>query len=451
VYRTPGPAAPHRPPSSRVRSRGTARGRVAAVAGRPWLVVASAAVAGFVVTAAAAVAVPAPSMSAPAARAAAPGAGHAHQDLSAAGASTSAAAPASPQDASDERGTGTSGKDRSGSSGAARTRTSGQDASDEPAAGGHSGVHASSGQAATAAAAGHHGTRAKPAPGRWVPVNRASWRRQLAAFRALRAEPFPPTSRRISEFNATCRFSHARADDPIVFPGRPGASHMHSFFGNRRTDASTTTRKLMKFTASSCVPAQDHSAYWIPTLYERGRPVQPREMTVYYGSVLQDDEKPKTVPIPKGLRMLIGDPGRQVPTPREASGQFWCAGRGPAEGVARSRDGNWPICEDGATLTFMLRFPDCWDGKHLDSPDHRSHVGWAHLGRCTREFPVPIPTVTFAIGYPTGGSPDGFRLSSGMASSMHGDAFFAWEPAAMAQRVRNCVVQVVACNSEGGF
>jgi hypothetical protein len=38
-----------------------------------------------------------------------------------------------------------------------------------------------------------------------------------------------------------------------------------------------------------------------------------------------------------------------------------------------------------------------------------------------------------------------------MASSMHGDAFFAWEDAAMAHRVKDCVVQVVQCGTDGQF
>ena len=45
------------------------------------------------------------------------------------------------------------------------------------------------------------------------------------------------------------------------------------------------------------------------------------------------------------------------------------------------------------------------------------------------------------IGYPTSGSAAGFKLSSGMASSMHGDAFFAWDDKALGSRVKNCIDQ----------
>lgn len=30
---------------------------------------------------------------------------------------------------------------------------------------------------------------------------------------------------------SNCYFSHISADDPIVYPGQPGVSHSHTFFG----------------------------------------------------------------------------------------------------------------------------------------------------------------------------------------------------------------------------
>ena len=38
-------------------------------------------------------------------------------------------------------------------------------------------------------------------------------------------------------FVENCRYSHQAPDDPIVFPGQPGASHQHTFVGNRTTSA----------------------------------------------------------------------------------------------------------------------------------------------------------------------------------------------------------------------
>jgi hypothetical protein len=282
----------------------------------------------------------------------------------------------------------------------------------------------------------------------WVKMDQAKWAAQLAQFNALPMHPAPANAVRVSEFNAACTYSHSFKDDPIVFPGLPGASHMHSFLGNRSTNANTTTESLMANTASSCGPALDHSAYWIPTLYQNGVAIEPRGVTVYYGSRLQDPTK--TVPFPQGFRMIAGDAKRQVATPSGAPGQFWCAG--PGGEIGRRADGNWRVCAQTANLTFQLTFQDCWDGIHLDSPDHKSHVTTNTVnGQCGGAFPVAIPNVSFVIDYNTHGSAAGYTLASGMASSMHGDNFFAWDNVALGQRVKDCIVQKAKCNTAGTF
>ena len=45
-------------------------------------------------------------------------------------------------------------------------------------------------------------------------------------------------------FATLCRFSHEAADDPIVFPGQAGKSHLHTFFGNTTTSAASTYESL---------------------------------------------------------------------------------------------------------------------------------------------------------------------------------------------------------------
>jgi hypothetical protein len=302
-------------------------------------------------------------------------------------------------------------------------------------------------------------TSGKPAPpvvakGGWIPVDQAVWGEQLADYRRTEADP-PVNAGNLPEFRADCKYSHRRADDPIVAPGLPGASHMHSFVGNRAVDAGTTAGDLMKFTATTCKPALDHSAYWVPTLYEAAsrKPVETTGFRVYYRSLRNNSTG--IVPIPNGLRMIAGDAKRKVPTPRGAQGQFYCAFYGPGDidGYARSDNGNWPICGEPASLHFMLQFPDCWDGRHLDSPNHRDHLTFGTNAGCPAGHPVRIPALTFDIAYAAKGSKAGYYLSSDpdgrSASSMHGDAFLMWDADAMNQRVRNCIAQRRTCDNDG--
>jgi hypothetical protein len=308
---------------------------------------------------------------------------------------------------------------------------------------------------ASAAATAKPAKAADPVPRTgWLPVDQAAWDRQLAAYRKTKADP-PGDAGNLPEFRADCQYSHRKPDDPIVAPGLPGASHMHSFVGNKAVDAHTTAADLMKFTATTCKPKVDHSAYWVPTLYEAAtkKPVETTGFRVYYRSIR--DNSRGIVPIPNGLRMIAGDAKKRVPTPRGAQGQFYCAfyGPGDVDGYARSDNGNWPICAEPAGLHFMLQFPDCWDGKNLDSPNHKDHIAFGTNNACPSSHPVRIPALTFDIAYGAKGSKAGYYLSSDpngrSASSMHGDAFVMWDEKQMNQRVRNCIAERRTCNNTG--
>ncbi|MFC8290399.1 DUF1996 domain-containing protein [Streptomyces sp. NPDC057242] len=183
-----------------------------------------------------------------------------------------------------------------------------------------------------------NGTGGGTAPG-WVGVDQAAWNARLARFRAMTPAAVPAGTVRVPEFDATCAHSHSKPDDPIVVPGLPGASHTHSFFGNRSTDAFTTAQSLRADRRTSCTPAEDLSAYWNPTLYEGGGTVESDGMIVHHGSRLPDPSV--TVPSPQGFRMIAGNAESQVPTPAGSANQFFRAGEGGE--IGRSADGDWPI------------------------------------------------------------------------------------------------------------
>ena len=277
----------------------------------------------------------------------------------------------------------------------------------------------------------------------WVNVDQAAWQQELTAFNAIKQLPIPAGTTRVSEFHTDCTVSNEAKDDPIVLPGLPGASHMHTFFGPT-VDATTKPADLFNRKANCNAPG-DNSAYWVPQLLRDGQPVKIKSFRVYYGSRLPDPSV--TVPFPPGLVMVQGDAKKQVATPKGANGQFWCAGS--AE-TGRSADGNWPVCAAGGNLIFQLTFQDCWDGQHIDSPDHKSHMGGAQGGKCTGQYPVAIPNLSFMVNYESLGG-NGLALSSGMASSMHGDFMNAWKPGNLGPLVKICIDAHAKCGIEPTF
>jgi Domain of unknown function (DUF1996) len=306
---------------------------------------------------------------------------------------------------------------------------------------------APSSPAASAAAKAPPIQGAVAGPGQWISVDAAAEAASINAFFAMKPIAITGNPTTVPEFHASCTVNHHGPDDPIVFPGVPGASHNHAFIGNQTTNANSTVDTLFAG-ATTCAPLADHSAYWIPTMYQNGKIVDPDDkVTVYYGSRLKDPSK--TVPFPFGLRMISGDPRVQTDDANHDGNHFWCAGIGGS--VGRTANGEWPICASTAKLTRQLSFPDCWDGKHLDSPDHKAHMSNEVNGACPADHPVPIPSLSFVIAYPLNTNMNGLSFSSGTGYSFHGDFFNAWDPTAQAQRVRNCVDQGVKCNDAGNF
>ncbi|MFI6508897.1 DUF1996 domain-containing protein [Streptosporangium sp. NPDC050855] len=285
-------------------------------------------------------------------------------------------------------------------------------------------------------------TTTAPAGG-WVPVDQAAWKKALDAYHKVAPRPVPAGIVRVPEFQTNCEVANLAKDDPIVLPGLSGASHMHTFFGPKVT-ATTTTEDLLAG-STNCDAPGDNSAYWVPTLMRDGKPVPMKNFRVYYGARLKDPSE--VVPFPPGLVAVQGDAKRQVATPKNASGQFWCAGS--AE-TGRSADGNWPVCARGGNLIYQMTFQDCWDGKHIDSPDHKSHMAPMKDGRCSGSHPVAVPSVSLMVGYDSLGG-DGLTLSSGLPSSMHGDFMNAWKPETLGALVKICINAKAKCGTTPGW
>ncbi|XVV11151.1 DUF1996 domain-containing protein [Actinoplanes sp. CA-131856] len=253
----------------------------------------------------------------------------------------------------------------------------------------------------------------------------------------------PPGAVRVAEFLADCPFSHRLPDDPIIFPGLPGASHMHSFFGSEVTNASTTTQDLLNAN-SNCNPSIDKSSYWIPTLYNGNTPVEPTTGIFYYlGEGVRDDLIAQTQPFPLGLRIVAGNAKATGPADNTIA-RWSCLHAGEVGSSA-----NFVTCPAGTMLESYLDFPHCWDGVNLDSADHKSHMAYPVNNACPASHPVVVPKLRQVMRYPINGNPVNFRLASGPGYTMHGDFFNAWPVDELARRVNDCIRIIVKCGTDG--
>jgi Domain of unknown function (DUF1996) len=249
----------------------------------------------------------------------------------------------------------------------------------------------------------------------------------------------PAAARADGIFVADCAFSHRAADDPIVFHGMPGWSHSHEFFGNRSTDASSTLRSLRR-SAGNCLPADDRSAYWTPTLYRQGRALKAIQVQAYYQDFFRYG---RVLPLPPGLRMVAGRHTARAP---QRGIVRWTCQDDHGQGAAKV-----PTC-GSRFVTLRITFPDCWDGRRLDSRDHRSHVAYngadgleLGLQHCPARHPVVMPQLQLNVTYPMHDG-KGVTLATGSVLTAHADFFNGWKRSVLRHRVDDILNGGKACD-----
>ncbi len=218
-----------------------------------------------------------------------------------------------------------------------------------------------------------------------------------------------------SYFAVVCGFSHRNNDDPIAFPGQPGRSHNHTYLGNRNVHAFTTPASLRGGETTCEIPG-DASTYWTPTLFIGSEPVPPLAGVVYY--VKQTDER--VVPFPQGLKMIAGNQNATKAQPKHIVA-WSCNGIG-----GKPRYAALPSCDEDHAVELRVHFPNCWNGKTTDSPDHKRHMAYATRGQCPESHPVAVPTLAVIMIYPAVPAVRA-ALASGKFGG-HADFINGWDP-----------------------
>ena len=243
-----------------------------------------------------------------------------------------------------------------------------------------------------------------------------------------------------------CDVSHFAPNDPIVYPGLPGASHMHSFYGNTSTDAFSTTASLLAG-SSSCgrgMDKSDMSGYWVPSLYKTNTDGTSSLVTggdqiiwAYYRRV-GGPSGPKVQPFPAGLRMLAGNPKATSAQPQN--------------------DREVGLCSWWANVLIHSIVSE-------RSGDSRQDLVPKLLGRCTPRqsrsqisygirsdrrnmscrSPSLVARAVARTGLPRYSGGSNYSLSSGGVYSMHADFFNAWDSHVQNALIAGCLNNTHVC------
>jgi hypothetical protein len=301
-------------------------------------------------------------------------------------------------------------------------------------------------------------------------------------------------------FRIFCSGGPFRHEDPIVYPGLKGRSHLHEFFGNTGTNANSNYSSLRSTGMTTCGSTTpqypiDRAAYWFPCMQDGvGNCVRPNTINLYYKEFPDTSDECAT---PASPNYLLGTGGSCVNVPVSLK---MIAGYNTATGLGGPADGNsgvlhfecweWvsnpgvltihgPIshmktmfsgganaCPLGAKLGIFANFPTCWDGSNLDTSDHRSHLAYplitgAPVGynKCDNAHPNMIPSIEIQFYFEIDANfvAGKWRLASdemlaaaatdpGM--TFHTDYWEAWSRTALTQINLTCWRPLNSC-SEG--
>lgn len=281
----------------------------------------------------------------------------------------------------------------------------------------------------------------------------------------------------VGAFRFICNAGQLLKDDPLAFPGQPGASHLHQFFGNDKANGNSTYSSLRTSGLSTCMSPLNRSAYWMPAMLDgKGNAVRPDYIVIYYKRRPISDPKcsltsgdPKAegdcIGLPNGLGFIFG---YDMITGKTPTGSAWfnCDGQTAKPGhytTITEAAANCPTSRnpDGSynKLGAVITAPMCWNGRDLDSPNHRDHVSYMNydLGdgwpRCPTTHPFVIPTFTMGAWFTVDSNLNSWRLSSddmkpGVApgTTFHADWFGAWDNTVSNMWMDNCINKKLNCS-----
>ncbi|WP_210590419.1 DUF1996 domain-containing protein [Streptomyces sp. GESEQ-35] len=226
-------------------------------------------------------------------------------------------------------------------------------------------------------------------------------------------------------------------DNIIVAPGVDnGAHHTHDYVGNQANDAFASDEDFADG-ETTCQNQGDKSSYYWPVLRlqdgtqefdadqagggaegNAGKILTASQVTLEYVG----NAAGKVVAMPKFLRIITGDAKAFTNGTANANAAWSCTGF-----EDRQLTDKYPICPEGSSVVRTSKFQSCWDGRNIDSANHRDHVAFAdpNTGACPNGFqaiPQLVQRLVYDVDAPSlndNGQSSAFYAVDGFPEQMH--------------------------------
>ncbi len=276
------------------------------------------------------------------------------------------------------------------------------------------------------------------------------------------------------DFRTMCEFSHFAYDDPIVFPNKPGAAHLHMFFGNTYMNAYSgqdpNNNDVLNKGGSTCNGDElNRTGYWAPAIIDgkTGEVRVPSKILVYYklfAGYVGDG-----IVYPERMRFVIDKDVLHAAHQARGADQLAFKCNDEFNGN-RSNYSEFPIpnCQSNgrqlgsgiSTLEVDVLLQDCWNGQ--DVTDYKNNV--ALLSHpCKYDSTPPLhtrqmPNLEYKIIYPifpgedtsqwflsSDVDPMTYNLKGPTGETNHADWWSGWNAEVNKIWVDNCNNKVADC------
>ncbi|WP_236717943.1 DUF1996 domain-containing protein [Actinoplanes sp. TFC3] len=189
---------------------------------------------------------------------------------------------------------------------------------------------------------------------------------------------------------------HRNTANIVVTSRKAGpVHHVHDYVGNLSVAVGSTVETLAGG-GTTCSNGDESTYYWpVLRVMRDGDDQHGGAVQVPAFVTMSEYANPRgpVLPMPRLLRGEVGDAYAVTNGGAQAAAVWSC------QGSETKRTLRYPICAAGKRVLRIFDYPSCWDGRRLDSKNHRQHLVFPEPGGGCPMSTFAVPRLEIVVGY----------------------------------------------------